>query len=269
MHLHEDASAIGVRLTAHDTLGSTNAEALARARAGERGPLWVTAARQTAGRGRRGNVWASGPGNLYASLLLTDPAPAAHLPELCFVVALAVRDAAVEAVPAGRERLKVKWPNDLLRDGAKLAGILIEAENVGGVTAAAVGIGVNCTHHPDGLPYPATNLSAGSVAVLPETVFRALSRTMVSRLAQWNRGAGFAAIRAEWLTHAAGLGGDIVVRLPDRELSGRFEALDRMGRLMLRLPAGQLEAITVGEMFPLTPSRRASLADVPLAGGGN
>ena len=73
---------------AFETLGSTNAEALARARAGERGPLWVTAARQTAGRGRRGNVWTSEPGNLYASLLLTDPAPAAHLPELCFVVAL-------------------------------------------------------------------------------------------------------------------------------------------------------------------------------------
>jgi BirA family transcriptional regulator, biotin operon repressor / biotin---[acetyl-CoA-carboxylase] ligase len=249
MHLHEDASAAGIRLAAHDTLGSTNAEALACARAGARGPLWVTAARQTAGRGRRGNVWSSEPGNLHASLLLTDPAPAAHLPELCFVVALGVLDAAVEAVPAWRAQLKLKWPNDLLRDGAKFAGILIEAENVGGLTAAAVGIGVNCAHHPDGLPYPATNLSAGGAAVLPQTVFRALSRAMMRRLAQWNRGAGFAAIRAEWLTHAAGLGGDIVVRLPDRELAGRFEALDRMGRLMLRLPAGGLEAITVGEVF--------------------
>ena len=80
MQLHPDAEARGVRLIAHETLGSTNAEALTRARAGERGPLWVTAARQTAGRGRRGNVWTSEPGNLYASLLLTDAAPAAHLP---------------------------------------------------------------------------------------------------------------------------------------------------------------------------------------------
>jgi BirA family transcriptional regulator, biotin operon repressor / biotin---[acetyl-CoA-carboxylase] ligase len=108
---------------------------------------------------------------------------------------------------------------------------------------------VNCAHHPEGLPYPATSLSAGGTAVQPETVFRALSRSMVARLAQWNRGLGFAAIRAEWLAHAAGLGGDIVVRLPDRELSGTFEALDRMGRLMLRLPTGGLEAITVGEVF--------------------
>ena len=72
---------------------------------------------------------------------------------------------------------------------------------------------------------------------------------MVTRLAQWDRGSGFAAIRAEWLAHAAGLGGDIQVRLPDRELAGTFETLDRMGRLMLRLPAGHLEAIAVGELF--------------------
>ena len=152
MHLHPEADAPGVRLVAHDTLGSTNAEALARARAGERGPLWVTAARQTAGRGRRGNVWTSEPGNLYASLLLTDPAPPAHLPELCFVVALGVLDAVGEAAPALRDRLKLKWPNDLLLDGAKFAGILIEAETIGGVTAVAVGIGVNCAHHPRAWP---------------------------------------------------------------------------------------------------------------------
>lgn len=249
MHLHPEAGAQGVRLVAHETLGSTNAEALTRARAGARGPLWVTAARQTAGRGRRGNVWTSEPGNLYASLLLTDPAPPAHLPELCFAVALGVLDAAAQAAPALRDRLKLKWPNDLLIDGAKFAGILIEVEAIDGVSAAAIGIGVNCTHHPQDLAYPAASLSAEGAAVTPEDLFRALSRAMLARLAQWNRGSGFAAIRAEWLTHAAGIGGDIVVRLPDRELAGKFETLDRMGRLMLRLPAGKLEAITVGEVF--------------------
>ena len=132
MHLHPDADAAGVRLIAHDTLGSTNAEALARARAGERGPLWITAARQTAGRGRRGNVWTSEPGNLYASLLLTDAAPPAHLPELASWSALAVLDAVARAAPPLAPALKLKWPNDLLLDGAKLAGILIEAESVGG-----------------------------------------------------------------------------------------------------------------------------------------
>ena len=253
MQLHPDAERSGVRLIAYDTVGSTNAEALARGRAGERGPLWITAARQTAGRGRRGNAWVSEPGNLYASMLLTDAAPAAHLPELCFVVALTVRDAACMVAPQLASRMKLKWPNDLLLDGAKLAGILIEAESVGGKTITAAGIGVNCVHHPIGLAYPATSLSAYGESVSPESLLTELSRTMVARLAQWDRGAGFAAIRAEWLTHAAGVGSDIQVRLPDRELTGTFESLDPAGRLMLRLPGGALEAITAGEVF--TPAR--------------
>jgi BirA family biotin operon repressor/biotin-[acetyl-CoA-carboxylase] ligase len=254
MHVSPEADAAGVRLVVRDTVGSTNAEALALARTGERGPVWVTATEQTAGRGRRGQAWTSRPGNLYASLLLSDAAPPAHLPELCFVMALAVLDAAAEAAPQLASALKLKWPNDLLLDGAKFVGILIEAETVGQTTATVVGIGVNCAHHPSGLPYPATSLAASGAPITPGAFFAALTRTMLTRLAQWRRGDGFATIRAEWLKHAAGIGGDIVVRLPDRELSGTFETLDRMGRLMLRLPAGQLEAITVGDVFPMRVS---------------
>jgi BirA family biotin operon repressor/biotin-[acetyl-CoA-carboxylase] ligase len=243
----------GIRLIAHDTLGSTNAEALALARAGERGPLWVTAARQTAGRGRRGNAWTSEPGNLYASLLLTDTVPAGRAPELCFVAALALHDAVSALSPALKPQLK--WPNDLLIEGAKFAGILIEAESVQGRSpAVAIGIGVNCAHYPRELPYPATDLAAHGVAVAPVALLEKLSAAMRARLDQWET--GFSAIRADWLARAAGLGGDIVVRLPDREVAGTFETLDRMGRLMLRLPAGTLEAITVGEVF--APSRGAA-----------
>ena len=256
MHLHPDADAAGVRLIARDTLPSTNAEALARARAGERGPLWVTAARQTAGRGRRGRVWVSEPGNLYASLLLTDAAPATHLPELCFVVALAARDAVAEVAPKLASRLRLKWPNDLLLDGAKIAGILIEAESIGAGTATVAGIGANCAHHPADTAHPATDLATVGITATPETLFRLLSGSMAARLAQWDCGVGFSAIRAEWLSHAAGIGGDIHVRLADRELSGIFETLDQSGRLMLRLRAGQLEAITVGEVF--APARETA-----------
>jgi BirA family biotin operon repressor/biotin-[acetyl-CoA-carboxylase] ligase len=251
------SSTAGIRLIAHDTLGSTNAEALALARAGECGPLWVTAARQTAGRGRRGNTWTSEPGNLYASLLLTDTVPAGRAPELCFVAALALHDAVSSLIPPlkgeGRREapgwgLQLKWPNDLLIDGAKFAGILIGAESTQGKPpAVAIGIGVNCAHHPIGTPYPATDLAACGIAVTPDALLERLSAAMQARLDQWE--AGFAATRADWLARAAGLGGDIVVRLPDRELAGTFETLDRMGRLMLRLPAGTLEAITVGEVF--------------------
>jgi BirA family transcriptional regulator, biotin operon repressor / biotin---[acetyl-CoA-carboxylase] ligase len=250
MQLDDVADAAGVRLVSHETLGSTNAEALALARSGDRGPLWVTAARQTAGRGRRGNVWMSEPGNLYASLLLTNAAPAQHLPELCFVVALAVRDAVASLAPSLAAKLKLKWPNDLLLDGAKLAGILIEAETIGGDTATVAGCGVNCAHHPWDTTHRATDLARAGVAVEPAQLFAALSGAMIVRLAQWGRGAGFATIRSEWLSHAAGIGGDIVVRLASRELTGRFESLDEIGRLMLRLPAGQLEPITAGEIFP-------------------
>ena len=203
MHLHPSASATGASLISFDTLGSTNAEALALARAGERGPLWVTAARQTAGRGRRGNVWTSESGNLYASLLLGDAAPAAHLPELCFVVALAVLDAVATVAPSLASKLRLKWPNDLLLDGAKLAGILIEAESVGGRTATVAGIGINCAHHPRDAGYPATDLSMHAGRVTPDALFRELSGAVAARLVQWDRGAGFAAIRAAWLSHAA------------------------------------------------------------------
>lgn len=250
MEVAPSAAAVGVRLVTHETLGSTNAEAMALARAGERGPVWVTAARQTAGRGRRGNVWTSEPGNLYSSLLVTDAAASPHLPELCFVVALAVRDAVCAIAPGLLPVLKLKWPNDLLLDGAKLVGILIEAERVGSSTATVMGIGINCAHHPEDTPYAATNLRSHGATVTPPQMLCALSAAMVERLAMWNRGAGFTAIREEWLTYAAGVGGDIVVRLPNRQLTGKFESLDQTGRLMLRMSDGHLEPITAGEVFP-------------------
>jgi BirA family biotin operon repressor/biotin-[acetyl-CoA-carboxylase] ligase len=131
MKLEPRASAAGVQLVAHDVLGSTNAEALRLARQGERGPLWITANRQTAGRGRRERSWISEPGNLYASLLLTAPSPAEHWPELSFVAALAIHDAIVEVAAELKSRLAIKWPNDLLLAGAKFAGILIEGEGGG------------------------------------------------------------------------------------------------------------------------------------------
>src|SRR5437667_6278008 len=128
MQLDPRASAAGVRLVAHELLPSTNTEALALARAGERGPLWITAERQSAGRGRRGRTWISEAGNLHATLLLTDPAPPEHWPELAFVAALAIHDAVVELAPELKPQLAIKWPNDLLLDGAKFSGILIEGE---------------------------------------------------------------------------------------------------------------------------------------------
>ena len=237
----------GVRHIAYEALGSTNAEALARARAGERGPMWISAQSQSGGRGRRGSTWTSPPGNLYASLLLSEPSSPEHAAQLSFVAALALHDAVAECAPQVGPQLSVKWPNDLLLGGAKLSGILIEGESAPAF-AVVIGFGVNCAGHPSDTPYPATDLAAAGVLVAPEKLLAGLAVAMARRLAQWQRGQGFAAIRADWLKRAAGLGGDIRVRLPDRELNGLFEGLDDSGRLLLRGPAG-LATVTAGEVF--------------------
>jgi BirA family biotin operon repressor/biotin-[acetyl-CoA-carboxylase] ligase len=286
----------GVRHIAYDTLGSTNAEALALARAGERGPLWVTAKSQSAGRGRRGGQWVSPPGNLYATLLLVEPSPPEIAPQLSFVAALAVHDAVAACAPQLGPSLKVKWPNDLLLDGAKTAGILIEGGSEPAF-AVAIGIGVNCAAHPNDTAYPATDLVGTGALVTPDVLLVALAETMQRRLGQWNRGQGFVAIRADWLKRAAGLGETLRVRLSERDLFGCFKGLDESGRLLLE-QAGGVTPITAGEVFgfsssipPLkgegrtaeggsgrghlafdtggsTPTRTASLSDLPLAGGG-
>lgn len=243
-----------MRHIAHDAVGSTNAEALALARQGERGPLWITARSQSAGRGRRGSAWVSPPGNLYATLLLTDPSAPERAAELSFVAALALHDAVVDVAQRLGPMLAVKWPNDLLLDGAKLAGILIEGES-GPPFAAAIGIGVNCANHPRETSHPATDLAAAGAAVTPEQLFLALAAAMDRRLAQWDRGAGFAGIRADWLARAAGVGEAIRVRLPERELAGRFQGLDPYGRLLLREPGGAIATIAAGDVFALGARR--------------
>jgi BirA family biotin operon repressor/biotin-[acetyl-CoA-carboxylase] ligase len=237
----------GARHIVYEALGSTNAEALTLARAGERGPLWLTAVSQSAGRGRRGSPWVSPPGNLHATLLLTEPASPAKAPQLSFVAAIAVHDAIAECAPQLGPLLKVKWPNDLLIEKAKVAGILIEGESEP-VFAVAIGIGINCAAHPGTTDYPATDLAATGALVVPDTLFASLSAAMEQRLAQWKRGQGFAEIRADWLKRAAGLGEMLQVRLPERELSGRFDGLDESGRLLLS-QGGKITAVTAGDVF--------------------
>ena len=248
--MHREATGLaGVRHIAYQTLGSTNAEALALARAGERGPLWITALSQNAGRGRRNSIWVSPPGNLYATLLLTEPSAPELAPQLSFVTALALHDAVAACAPLLEPMLKVKWPNDLLLGQAKLAGILIEGESKPKFSVA-IGIGVNCAAHPNDTAYPATDLAAAGASVTPTELFASLSAALLARLAQWQRGQGFPGIRADWLKRAAGLGATIRVRLPEREFAGRFEGLDDAGRLLVR-EAGGVTTVTAGEVFGL------------------
>ena len=244
MQLDPSAAAAGVRVVHHDTVGSTNAEALALARGGESGPLWITAGSQTAGRGRRGRNWVSEPGNLYASLLLTDPAPPDRAAELSLVAALAVHDAVGSRTPGVPRRLTLKWPNDVLIDGNKFSGILIEGEGA----AVVIGIGVNCAHHPSGTTFPATDLATAGVRASPETVFAALSAAIIVRLTQWSRGTDFAVTRAAWLARAGGLDKPIRIALGEGDIEGRFESIDERGHLVLRDPDGTVRTISAGDV---------------------
>ena len=250
MQLAPSAQAAGWGAKVLDSCGSTNAEALALARAGVTRPTWVVARTQTGGRARRGRSWTSEPGNLYTSLFLPDPAPPGCAAQLSFVTALAVRDAVVAGAPEHAARLRLKWPNDVLCDGKKIAGLLLEGE-MGKLFTVAIGIGVNCRHHPEGTEFPATDLAASGIDLDPGALFRHLSATMLFRLDMWKRGDGFAAIRSDWLADAAGIGGRVRVRLETREFSGLFETLDADGHLIVTKDDGIRETVAAGDVFPL------------------
>ena len=239
----------GYGLKTFDVIDSTNEEAKRLAAAGEPGPIWISAACQTAGRGRRGRVWVSPTGNLAATLMLRPGKSATECAQLSFVAAIAA--AAMLADFASAVELRVKWPNDVLAGGAKIAGILLESASSGGEGPAwlAIGIGVNLAMHPEVTEFPATSLKALGATV--PTADDALLH-LAAHFARWYevwRGEGFAAIRDAWLARAAGLGTRIRARLANEETSGVFEGLDDSGALMLRENAGTVRHISAGEVF--------------------
>ena len=239
----------GYALKSFDIIDSTNEEARRLAAAGESGPIWISAGRQTAGRGRRGRSWESPTGNLAATLLLRPGKSASECAQLSFVAATAACDMLGGFAPA--TEMRVKWPNDVLANGRKIAGILLESASQGGEPPnwLAIGIGVNLACHPEGLEYAATSLAELGVAV--PTADDALLHLAAS-FAKWYeiwRGDGFAAIRDAWLARAAGLGSRILARLSHEEASGVFEGIDENGALLLRESAARVRAIPAGEIF--------------------
>ncbi len=258
------ARARGFRLVAFGEVDSTNEEAKRLIVSGERGPLWVVADRQTAGRGRLGRDWVSPSGNLHASLIFSDFDAPAVAPQLGFAAGVAAINALKKTASAGR--FSLKWPNDLLLDGAKLGGILSEGVSVATGDArapyrisAVVGIGVNCAHAPADLPYPAKALGAlGAGAPSAALLFEALSDAMAETLDIWAGGAGFQRLRELWLAEAAGMGEPITVTLSQGEtLKGRFEAVDPSGRLIIVSQEGR-RVIDAGDVYLAHAARRVS-----------
>lgn len=229
-------------------LDSTNEEAKRMAAGGAAAPVWVRADKQTAGRGRRGRTWETGSGNLAATLLLRPNRPAAECAQLSFVAAIAAADATARFAP--RTRIEVKWPNDVLADGRKLAGILLESASSGNVPFwLAIGIGINLSHSPEGVEFPAISIAAlGEAAPKPADALLELASGFAKWYDIWAE-RGFEPIREAWLARAARLGERIVARLQERELSGTFEGIDETGALLLREGQGHTRAIAAGEVF--------------------
>lgn len=235
----------GYDLAQFDELDSTNLEAGRRGKDGETGPLWIWAQSQTAGRGRLGRHWVSEPGNLYASLLISlDPGERA--PDLSFIAALAAHTAAEACLPEqNRSLLTLKWPNDLLLNGEKTAGILIEQA---GTNRVAIGCGLNLGRVPrDGLRRPATGLSAHGSQVGPEGALERLAAGMHRWLGVW-RAEGFASIRAAWLERAAGVGKMITASQDTGTVQGLFTGLDENGALLLQQADGEIVRILAADV---------------------
>ncbi len=225
-----------------ETLDSTSAEAKRRAEKGETGPRWFLALTQTAGYGRRAREWEQRAGDFAATLLFRPTASAERLGQLSFVVALALASALDEFV--AEDKITLKWPNDVLIDGGKSAGILLE--NLDGVLS--VGVGVNIVSKPQGLAYAAARLVDHAKAPpAPPVLLARLDEHFWRIYRQW-REEGFAPVRAQWLARAAGLGREIEARLPNEVISGTFDGIDETGALILRSAAGT-RTIAAGEVF--------------------
>ena len=219
--------------------GSTNDDVAVLAAEGAREGTWLRAERQTGGKGRQGRAWLSPAGNLHASTLVRlrrDDAPA---PTLALVAAVALQEVVAIYAPA----VQIKWPNDLMFDGAKLAGILLERRD----DAVILGFGVNLARHPEGLDRPATSLAAlAGMAPDPALFLEILARNFSRWLARWRQD-GLAPVRAAWLAAAHPVGTPLAT--PEGE--GLFDGLDESGALKLRLADGSLRVIHAGDVFLL------------------
>ncbi len=243
-----------IRVEHFGTIDSTSLEASRRAASGNRGPVWLRADKQTAGRGRAGRDWTSPLGNLFATLLMpvkNDPAAAGLR---SFVACLAVAET-LDALIGAPERVTLKWPNDALLDGRKVAGVLLES----GINAAgrwlSVGIGINLTHAPKTNRWPTTSiaLATGRNAPTPKAALDILAKAFEQRERDFGA-KGFDIIRTAWLARAARLGQNVEARLPHETITGIFETLDADGTMLLQTGTGV---------------RRISAADVYFPGGAD
>lgn len=252
------AISAGYRLAAFDSIGSTNAEAISRAREGDYGPIWFVTSEQTAGRGRRHRPWIAPRGNLASSILeVIDVSPAVAA-TLGFAAGLALEaalqrvsiEASLRAAGSDFMKFSLKWPNDVLAGRQKLAGILLEAEAMpDNRLAVVVGIGTNVVAAPEGTPTPATSLAALGVNIGAEELFGGLSDSWTEFRGIWDDGRGFGEIRRLWLERAAGLGQPVAIQMGGTSLEGIFDTIDETGCMIVRTADGKRVPISAGDVY--------------------
>jgi BirA family biotin operon repressor/biotin-[acetyl-CoA-carboxylase] ligase len=242
----------GYRLLRMETVDSTNAEARRRALAGEPGPLWIWSARQSQGRGRGGREWISQYGNLFASLLIRVNCPLRVAGQLALLAGIISFDTIAKLVAyEGRSEILLKWPNDILLAGEKVAGMLLE--NVGSANESrsivVIGTGINLASHPENLPQPAVSLATYGMTVTPANALETLAATTHEWLGRWGEGSCFPTIRRAWLDRAGPTGRALTVRVGSQEVEGVYGGLDADGALRLLMPDGGEYRVTAGDVF--------------------
>jgi BirA family transcriptional regulator, biotin operon repressor / biotin---[acetyl-CoA-carboxylase] ligase len=238
------------RVLVYDELDSTMDEARRQIAQGVATPFWIIAARQTKGRGRRNRVWTSSAGNLFCTLVLNPETTVAEAAKLSFLTALSVGES-LDQFTRNPLRIRFKWPNDVLLDGAKVAGVLLEAEShpAGPLVWLSIGIGVNLAHYPENTEWPATSLAASGIeSPHPHAVLEALAARFAHWLERWRR-EGFAPVKTAWLDRAARVGEKIEVRLDKETLHGIFSTLDDSGALVLTGADGAIRLVSAGDVF--------------------
>lgn len=229
-----------------ETLDSTSLEVKRRAKDMRTGARWLIALSQTAGYGRRGRAWAQQSGDFAGTLAFKPDAPAASLGQLSFIAALSAGSALDEFVSP--HLISFKWPNDILLNGAKVAGLLLERIDEEQTPILSIGIGINIVSAPEETPYPTARLiDHASSPPEPARLVASIDAHFWRYYDEWRR-AGFEPARRRWLERARGVGENIRVRLPNEELAGVFEGLDETGGLILRSEAGK-RIIAAGEVY--------------------
>jgi BirA family biotin operon repressor/biotin-[acetyl-CoA-carboxylase] ligase len=239
----------GFSLVALEAVGSTNDEARQLGRGGASGGTVVWAKRQEAGRGRQGRSWHSPEGNLYCSVLLRPPCRLSEAAQLSFVAALALEEALAAALPGGIER-KLKWPNDVLVEGRKVAGILLEAETgaAGELAFVVLGMGINVAHHPADSDRPTSSLRAFGSACEAHALLFLLLNAFARWQERWLR-EGFSCIRSNWLARSYEPGAPVTVRLIGEKLEGAFAGLDAAGTLLIDVGGPAPRRVSAGDVF--------------------